>query len=65
MKKFAAIIIGAAALCTSIYTASAAQAYVNDFSNDCFVWTRSYTGNDNYIIADNSGEDMKITAQKR
>ena len=65
MKKFAAIIIGAAALCTSIYTASAAQAYVNDFSNDSFVWTRSYTGNDNYIIADNSSEGYEDNSAKK
>ena len=65
MRNFAAAAVGAAALCLGMCTASAADSYTNDFSNDCFKWTKGYSGNSNDIKADKSDEGYEDNSAKK
>lgn len=65
MRNFAAAAVGAAVLCLGMCTASAADSYINDFSNDCFKWTKGFSGNANDIKADKSGEGYEDNSAKK
>lgn len=65
MKRFLSAALCAAVLSVGAYSVCADTEYVNDFENDCFVWTNGNSGNANYIKAQNSSDGYSGSGAKK